>query len=67
MGKGHRDNHRARKKRGPEAFAKKAERRLAQSRCNICRIARPANKLEGGLCKNCLKRESTKNRQAPVA
>lgn len=27
MGKGHRDNHEARKKRGPVAFKKKAERR----------------------------------------
>ena len=27
MGKGHRDNHHARKKRGPSAFKKKIERR----------------------------------------
>jgi hypothetical protein len=40
MGKGHRDNHRARLKRGPEAFQKKTERRAEprKFKCNTCGI-----------------------------
>jgi hypothetical protein len=50
MGKGHRDNHAARKKRGPEAFAKKVERREP----DLCGTACRPSKLEGGLCPLCL-------------
>lgn len=52
MSKGHRDNHAARLKRGPAAFAKKAERRAEPDKipCNICgQKTRPA-KLIGGIC-----------------
>lgn len=54
MGKGHRDNHAARVKRGPEAFAKKARRRTPRlATCNLCgRKVRP-ELLEAGVCKNC--------------
>jgi len=56
MGKSHRDNHAARKKRGPEAFAKKAERRAADighKKCLACGTNTRVSKLEDGLCPVC--------------
>jgi hypothetical protein len=53
MGKGHRDNHAARKKRGPAAFEKKASRRAPESKCNMCGRSCRAEKLSAGLCPNC--------------
>jgi len=53
MGKGHRDNHAARVKRGPEAFAKKAERREPESKCNRCGTVCREKKLQAGLCPMC--------------
>jgi hypothetical protein len=53
MGKGHRDNHAARLNRGKAAFAKKAERREPDSKCNLCGRACRAHKLVGGLCPVC--------------
>lgn len=53
MGKGHRDNHAARMKRGPEAFAKKAERREPETKCNLCGTVCRASKLNAGLCPKC--------------
>ena len=56
MGKGHRDNHAARKKRGPVAFKKKANRRKNKNRikCNICGVLSRKSKIVGGLCPQCL-------------
>jgi len=56
MGKGHRDNHAARVKRGPEAFAKKAERRAdpEKVKCNLCGTPTRPQKLEAGLCPKCI-------------
>lgn len=57
MGKGHRDNHEARVKRGKVAFDKKKARRAAPKhpKCNVCgRPTRPQN-LTGGICQNCFK------------
>jgi hypothetical protein len=55
MGKGHRDNHAARVKRGPEAFQKKAERRaIDRIPCNKCGTKSRPEKLVGGLCPVCL-------------
>jgi rubrerythrin len=58
MGKGHRDNHKARKKRGPEAFAKKAERRAEPNKikCNTCGTRTRPEKLVGGNCPICVQR-----------
>lgn len=55
MGKGHRDNHAARKKRGPVAFQKKAERRAKppKPKCNLCGTPTRPKKLLGGLCPRC--------------
>lgn len=57
MGKSHRDNHAARKKRGPEAFAKKAERRAdpKKPKCNLCGTPVRGHTLTAGVCQNCLK------------
>ena len=54
MGKGHRDNHAARLKRGAVAFEKKAERRMPEIKCNQC--GRPCReiKLVAGLCPVCI-------------
>jgi Zn finger protein HypA/HybF involved in hydrogenase expression len=58
MGKGHRDNTSARKKRGPKAFAKKAKRRAdatqkVAAKCRLCgRKCRPTKQV-GGLCPIC--------------
>lgn len=55
MGKGHRDNHRARKKRGQIAFDKKAKRRNPDKiKCNLCGTLTRSGKLQGGLCPICL-------------
>ncbi len=56
MGKGHRDNYLARKKRGPKAFEKKAERRSEGNRiaCNKCGTRTRKQKIVGGLCPVCL-------------
>jgi len=54
MSKGHRDNHAARMKRGPSAFAKKAARRQDEPRCNLCGTPCRPSKLDGGLCPYCL-------------
>jgi hypothetical protein len=58
MGKRHSDNHQARLKRGPAAFAKKAARRAAPKRdkCNLCGTA--SRKLESGICSKCLSRST---------
>ena len=54
MGKGHRDNHKARKKRGPVAFKKKAKRRSEiRVKCNICGTRSRKETLDGGLCPPC--------------
>ena len=56
MGKGHKDNHRARKKRGSVAFEKKAQRRNSKKRkCHVCGAeARPETfNSEFGHCKPC--------------
>lgn len=54
MGKGHRDNHAARKKRGPAAFETKRKRRSGHGfKCSVCGgKCRPA-KLVGGVCSLC--------------
>ena len=54
MGKGHRDNHKARKKRGSVAFAKKAARRTPEARCTICGTVTRPQRLTGGVCKRCM-------------
>jgi hypothetical protein len=54
MGKGHRDNHRARKKRGNVAFAKKAERRAPDlDKCSVCGNRCRQVKQIAGACPNC--------------
>lgn len=53
MGKGHRDNHAARLKRGDVAFQKKAERREPESKCTLCGRTCRESKLEAGLCPIC--------------
>jgi hypothetical protein len=53
MGKGHRDNHAARVKRGSVAFKKKQERRTPEIKCNLCYRPCRESKLEGGLCPIC--------------
>jgi hypothetical protein len=56
MGKSHRDNHAARKKRGPEAFAKKAERRTPgpnRRKCRVCGTQTRITKLTAGICPLC--------------
>jgi rubrerythrin len=58
MGKGHRDNHAARVKRGKVAFDKKAERREPEFKCNLCgRICREV-KLVAGICPVCVARSA---------
>lgn len=55
MGKGHRDNHEARKKIGDVAFAKKAKRRNPnQVNCNLCGRKVSKGKVVGGLCPICI-------------
>ena len=66
MGKGHRDNTNARKKRGQEAFDKKAKRR-EQKRiaCNLCGTKARPEKLDGGLCPPCLEHGSSQEKVRP--
>lgn len=59
MGKGHRDNYKARKKRGKKAFAKKNMRRKAQgeiyrNKCKICGRKCRKKKLVQGACPVCV-------------
>lgn len=60
MGKGHRDNHAARKKRGPGAFAKKKERRTFEPKCPMC--GGPARDLSAGICIGCQRMQQGLNR-----
>jgi hypothetical protein len=55
MGKSHRDNHRARVKRGDAAFAKKARRRAAKKKikCNLCGTGTRPQHLKAGICPRC--------------
>jgi hypothetical protein len=57
MGKGHRDNHAARKKRGPVAFELKAKRRFEpKTICNLCGNKVRPSTVKAGLCKACLEK-----------
>jgi len=58
MGKGHRDNHAARKKRGPAAFEKKKKRRATSNKpkCNVCGTPTRPKNLQGGICPRCMSR-----------
>lgn len=58
MGKSHRDNHKARKKRGPEAFAKKARRRNNRTHrtCQVCGTITRIHKLRDRICPKCVER-----------
>jgi len=55
MGKGHRDNHAARMKRGDAAFEKKAKRRavLKKPKCNLCGSRTRPKNLVAGICTRC--------------
>lgn len=55
MGKGHRDNHNARKKRGDIAFKKKNKRRSShhKKKCNLCGTLTRLTKITAGLCPIC--------------
>ena len=54
MGKGHRDNHKARKKRGNVAFDKKKKRRTHDRvKCNLCGTITRPTKIVAGLCPIC--------------
>lgn len=54
MGKGHRDNHQARKKRGNVAFDKKRKRRTEKMiKCNLCGTDSRPQVIKGGLCPRC--------------
>jgi hypothetical protein len=56
MGKGHRDNHKARVKIGAKAFQKKEKRRsIDKIPCNICGTKTRPQKISGGLCPLCLR------------
>ena len=64
MGKGHRDNHAARMKRGPAAFKKKAKRRAndaGHKKCMICGWASRITSWEknAGICPHCHPIEGT--------
>lgn len=59
MGKGHRDNFRARRKRGAAAFEKKASRRAPdkkRARCRVCGKWSRASKVVEGFCPICADR-----------
>jgi hypothetical protein len=59
MGKGHRDNHKARLKRGTVAFEKKKKRRALDYyhlRCITCGGVYKRIKIISGLCPICRKR-----------
>lgn len=53
MGKGHRDNHTARMRRGPVAFEKKAIRRKPLNRCLLCGFNYRSKDGVVGLCLRC--------------
>jgi len=56
MSKGHRDNHAARVKRGPVAFAKKAKRRaIDKIPCLRCGQRSRPSVMDMGLCPLCVK------------
>ena len=55
MGKGHRDNHKARLNRGETAFDKKAKRRNKKTgNCNLCGREFNIKKIISGLCPVCM-------------
>lgn len=56
IGKGHKDNHKARLKRGSAAFEKKASRRKKESKCSICGGKCRKSKLVLDTCPICLKK-----------
>lgn len=59
MGKSHRDNYKARKKGGSEAFAKKAMRRAPdehRKKCTSCGTRTRIDKLQLSICPICYKR-----------
>ena len=60
MGKGHRDNHTARIKRGKSAFDKKAKRRAHVPRCPVC--GNEARDLALGMCVGCQRQQQGLNR-----
>ena len=56
MGKGHRDNHAARVKRGSKAFGLKAERRAVdpnRAKCRCCGTESRTKVLKDGICPIC--------------
>ncbi|MCQ9208601.1 MAG: hypothetical protein NG712_04400 [Omnitrophica bacterium] len=65
MGKGHRDNHNARQKRGKKAFAKKTTRQKARAdgdrnKCKVCGRKCRKKKLTLGACPICREAMSAK-------
>ncbi len=59
MDKGHRDNHKARKKRGTVAFEKRAMRRVKnpkRTRCLICGANTRTQKTVHDVCERCYER-----------
>lgn len=67
MGKGHRDNHAARVKRGSQAFQKKAKRRKAVHRCIECGARCRPQKLQQGLfCPRCVERHQSAPKPPPI-
>jgi hypothetical protein len=58
MGKSHRDNHAARMKRGPVAFAKKAKRRAIDTNRRKCMVCGQTSRVSAwdkntGICPSC--------------
>lgn len=53
MGKSHRDNHKARLKRGKKAFKKKEERRPSGTQCARCGAKARPDKIVEGWCLEC--------------
>lgn len=67
MGKGHRDNHAARVKRGPQAFQKKAKRRETIHRCIQCGQRCRPQKLQNGLfCPLCVEKQRAEPKPPPI-
>jgi hypothetical protein len=65
MGKSHRDNARARRKRGAVAFAKKAKRRVAKVSCRLCGTRCRQLVLNAvGICPTCVGRLSLRDSAA---
>jgi rubrerythrin len=57
MSKGHRDNVKARKARGPVAYAKRAARRVHVPRCQVCGTVCRAHVLNASkVCPTCMAR-----------